>query len=84
MKIIDIIRANAEFVRNSGFSIHVQSSMDMVTIKHESNDEVMDTVLIGDEGYQFIAEALKQFDDIQDISLEEIHLHLAKPYMENM
>ena len=84
MKLIDIIQNNAEFVKASGFTVDVQSNMDTVLIKHDSGDADQEVMLETDEGYQFIAEALKLFDELQDVTLEDVHFHLAKPYVENL
>ncbi len=76
----EIVLNNAEFVKNSGYSVNANQSMETVSIEHNEDSE-SDVFLQGHEASDFINEAQKTYEEA-DVTFDEALLHHAKPFIE--
>lgn len=75
----DIITANCEYlkdVRVDVVSIYGTVNIIDLTGEHES------IFLQGDEGSAFISEARQLWNEVGTVTIDDCHLHLAKPYID--
>jgi hypothetical protein len=80
--ISEIIKCQAEFTSNSGFSVSAATLMEEVLISHESEDKQLSVFLQNHEADNFIKKAKNLYDYCGDISMDEAYLAEAKPYIE--
>jgi uncharacterized protein with von Willebrand factor type A (vWA) domain len=86
MTLQEIVEQNAEFVKNSGYSININRRLQWVHIQHESGDEDLSIFLQGADAEQFINE----YDNLADqpsldhVYLGDLQLATAKPYIESL
>ena len=76
-----IIAADAEFMINSGIDVNINTSNCWVEIDDGENEPIF---LQGDEAEKFISEAEEIWDVAGTVTIEEVRLHLARPYAENI
>lgn len=79
-----IIHNQAEYVRNSGFEVVVDTRLDTVSITHESGEEDMQIFLQGSDGARFIRKAKEIWEDIETITEDDSFYAEAKQYVENL
>jgi hypothetical protein len=80
----EIIKNQAEFVSNSGYTVDVDIRMDTVAITHESGDEDINVFLQSHEGAKFIRKAHAIWEELGDVTEEESWLAEAKQYIESL
>jgi len=81
VKLIDIVEQQAKFTRNSGVEVEIDSAMGTVNIFETDNPNCC-VFLQGDEGYQWIAGALRLWNEAEHISMEIAELAQAYPYLD--
>jgi hypothetical protein len=79
-----IIKNQAEFVANSGYTVDVDIRMDTVAITHESNDDELNVFLQDHNGADFIRKAHNVWEECSDITEEESWLAEAKQHIESL
>lgn len=75
-----IIKADAQFVRDSGFVLETHYTGLWVSLVGQ--DEAQVVFLQGDEADQLNDEAWRLYESVGDITIEDARLHLLKPHVE--
>jgi hypothetical protein len=84
MTLQEIVEQNADYVKNSGYTININRRLPWVHIQHESGDEDLSIFLQGADAEQFINE----YDNLADqpgmeiVTFADLQLATAKPYIE--
>ena len=81
MELIDILRANAEYTRNSNVEVDYDSAYGWVSI-HDADDKGNGVFLQGDEGYAWIDEMRRVWEEVGDMGEDEVCLALAYDYLD--
>ena len=75
----NIIKFNSGYL--SEVLVKVDRSHGWVDIKDMKG--IQDNIFLqGDEAYNFIDEADKLYNSLNDVTMDEVYLHLCKPYVE--
>lgn len=80
MTLTEIILANAERARN--LTVHATTILGHVSIKDTVTGQ--ECFLQGDDGIAFVSEARRLWEESGNVTLADVHLHLALPYAENL
>jgi len=80
MTLTEIILADAERARN--LTVHVESIYGTVSIRGDGPGQ--ECFLQGDEGSAFIDEARRLWEESGEVTMQDVYLHLALPYAENL
>lgn len=81
MKLIDILKQQAEYTRNSGVEVDIDEPMGTVNIFETHNPDCC-VFLQGDEGYTWIDEWREIWEKVGDLGLDECALAQAYPYLD--
>jgi len=82
--LVQIIENNAQYVRDSGYQVEINRSMETVSIQHDTPYDEMSVFLQGHEADNFINEADTLWNDAQHVSLDDCLCSVAKQYIDNI
>lgn len=78
MTLTEIIKADVAYMK--GVSVEVERSFPTVEIKWGRQEYFMQE----SEAEEFIEQCDKAYEEAQDVTMDEVELHIAKPYVECM
>ena len=81
MKLQDVLQSDADYSRNSGADIEIDSAHDIVSITDTSGHNEC-IFMQGDDASAFISEVDMLWDRTGDMDKDTIALALAKPYID--
>ena len=81
MKLIDILNASADFVRNSNVTVLRNRSQSWVDFRHGADTFAF---LQGDEADQFNDECERVWNEVGELGMDVVELALTEPYLDLM
>lgn len=78
MELIEIVRRNVQEVKASGVTVTANSSQSWVAIDNADNVGIL---LQGQEADEFNDEVERLWNELGEVTIDEVRAHLAHPYL---